>query len=161
MPIKLDIGSPSEKKTFHVEAGLDPFIGKKIGSVIKGANIKEFPDFSDYEFEITGASNISGHPVLSGITGTGLRRVLMTKGKGMRKKPRLEGKKIRGNLKVKGLRMKKTVHANIITESMMQINLKIVKAGSKTIAKILGKEEVPKEEKTEAPTEAPAETTAQ
>jgi small subunit ribosomal protein S6e len=150
MPIKLDIGSPAEKKTFHVEAGLEPFLGKKIGSIVKGSLIKEFPDFADYDFEITGASNISGHPVISGITGTGLRRVLMTKGKGMGNKPRKEGKKIRGNLKVKGLRMKKTVHANLITETMAQVNLKVVKAGSKTLAKILGKEEAPKTEATEA-----------
>ncbi len=146
MPIKLDIGSPAEKKTFHVESALEPFIGKKIGSVVKGANIKEFPDFADYEFEITGASNISGHPVLASVSGTGLKRILMIKGKGMKAK------------KPQGLRIKKTVHANIITESMVQINLKVVKAGSKTVAKILGKEEVPK---TDAPAEAPTEQAAQ
>ena len=157
MPIKLDIGSTSEKKTFHVEASLDPFVGKKIGSKVQGASIKEFPDFSDYEFEITGASNISGHPVIAGISGTGLKKILLTKGKGMRKKQRKEGKKIRGNLKVKGLRLKKTVHANVLNETIMQVNLKVTKTGSKTIAKILGKEEAPKvEEKTEAPAEAQA-----
>jgi hypothetical protein len=75
----------------------------------------------------------------------------------MRKKPRKEGKKIRGNLKVKGLRLKKTVHANVLNETIMQVNLKVTKTGSKTIAKILGKEEAPKvEEKTEAPAEAQA-----
>lgn len=160
MTIKLDIGSPSDKKTFHVEANIDPFLGKKLGSIIKGSSIKEFPDFSDYEFEITGASNISGHPVISGMSGTGLKRVLMTKGKGMKKKQRKEGKKTRRYFTPDGLRMKKTVHANIISETIAQINLKVTHQGSKTIPKILGKEEAPKqEEKTETKAEENVEKT--
>jgi small subunit ribosomal protein S6e len=150
MPIKLDIGEPSSKKTFHVEASLEPFLGKKLGDKIQGTSIKEFP-FEGYEFEITGASHMAGFPVIKGIPGSGLKRVLLTHGQGLKKKPRKEGKKMRGYQNPKGLRMKRTIHANLITESIMQVNLKVIKSGSQTMAKILGKEEVPKEEKTEAP----------
>jgi small subunit ribosomal protein S6e len=151
MTIKIDIGSPSEKKTFHLEGSLDPFLGKKLGSRISGSLIKEF-SFEGYDFEITGASSISGHPVIKNIGGTGLKRVLLTHGPGLKKKPRREGKKMRGYQNPKGLRMKKTVHANLITEDIMQINLKVIKIGSQSLAKILGKEEKTEEkpaEKTE------------
>ena len=149
MAIKLDIGDPSSKKTFHMEVSLDPFLGKKLGAIVSGSAIKEFA-FDDYEFEITGASSISGHPAIKNVVGTGLKKVLLTKGKGFKKKPRKEGKKIRGYSNPKGLRMKRTVHTNLISEDIMQINLKVTKSGSQTLAKILGKEETPKtEEKSE------------
>ncbi len=156
MTIKIDIGDPSTKKTFHLEASLDPFLGKKLGATVQGSAIKEFP-FEGYEFEITGASSISGHPAIKSIVGTGLKSVLLTKGPGMKKKPRKEGKKIRGYSTPKGLRMKKTVHTNLITEDIMQVNLKVIKSGSNSIAKILGKEEAPKIEEKKAE-EKPVET---
>lgn len=146
MSIKIDIGSPKEKKTFHLEASLDPFLGKKLGSSVLGSAIKEFP-FEGYEFEITGASSISGHPAIKGIGGSGLKKVLLEHGKGLKKKPRKEGKKMRAYSNPDGLRMKRTVHSNLITEDIMQINLKVTKEGNQTIGKILGKEEAPKEEK--------------
>ena len=149
MTIKIDIGSPSEKKTFHLEASLEPFIGKKLGSKVKGESIKEFP-FNDYEFEITCASSISGHPLIKNISGTGLKKVLLEHGKGLKKKPRKEGKKMRAYSDPRGLRMKKTVHANLITGDIMQVNLKVTKAGSNSIAKILGKEEKAEEKPVES-----------
>jgi len=152
MTIKLDIGDPSSKKTYHLEVSLDPFLGKKLGNPISGPSIKEFP-FEGYEFEITGASSISGHPAIKNVVGSGLKKVLLMHGKGMKKKPRKEGKKMRGYSNPKGLRMKKTVHTNLISEDIMQINLKVIKSGPQPLAKILGKEEKveeKKEEKTEA-----------
>ena len=151
MAIKIDIGSPSDKKTFHFEGSLEPFLGKKLGTTVQGSSIKEFP-FEGYEFEITGASSISGHPVIKNVIGAGLKKVLLTHGPGLKKKPRKEGKKMRGYQNPKGLRMKRTVHGNLITEDIMQINLKVIKQGSQTIAKILGKEEK-KEEKVEEKTQ--------
>jgi hypothetical protein len=46
--------------------------------------------------------------------------------------------------------MKKTVHANLITGDIMQVNLKVTKAGSNSIAKILGKEEKAEEKPVES-----------
>ncbi len=142
MAIKLDIGDPHSKRTFHLEADILPFLGKKIGTEIKGSSIKENPELSDYEFKVTGFSHITGIPALSNVPGAGLKRILLTRGKGMKAK------------KPQGLRLKKTVHSNLITEEISQVNLKVIKQGSKPLMKVFGKEEAPKvEEKKEEKTE--------
>ncbi|MCX6742335.1 MAG: hypothetical protein NTX24_04165 [Candidatus Pacearchaeota archaeon] len=135
MTIKLDIGDPKSKKTFHAETASVAFIGKRIGESIKGDTINEFADLSDYEFIITGFSHMSGIPGLKKVQGSNLRKMLMTRGKGMKTK------------KPQGLRLKKTVHGNTITEQIVQINLKVSKSGEKTLPKVFGKEEVKEEVK--------------
>jgi small subunit ribosomal protein S6e len=135
MTIKLDIGDPKSKKTFHVETATEGFIGKRIGENVNGSMISEFADLSDYEFTITGFSHMSGIPGLKKVQGPNLKRMLLTRGPGMRTK------------KPQGMRLKKTVHGNTITEKIVQINLKVSKSGDKTLPKVLGKEEAPKEEK--------------
>ncbi len=143
MPIKLDIGDPKSKKTFHVETSSDAFIGKKIGEKIKGDIIKEF-SLGDYEFMITGATDNAGFPALSFVEGSGRKKVLLTRGKGLKK----IRKKKKLKKPIKGLRKRKTVHGNTIDDSIAQINLKVTKQGSKPLTEILGKkeeEEKPKE----------------
>jgi ribosomal protein S6E (S10) len=134
MAIKLDIGDPQSKRTFHLEADITPFLGKKIGTEVRGSSIKENQDLSDYEFKVTGFSHLTGIPALSNVPGTGLKKVLLTRGPGMKTK------------KPQGLRLKKTVHANMITEEISQVNLKVIKQGSKPLMKVFGKEEAPKEQ---------------
>jgi small subunit ribosomal protein S6e len=141
MAIKLDIGDPKSKKTFHVETASDAFIGKRIGDNVQGSIVTEFADLSDYEFTITGFSHMSGIPGLKKAQGSTLRKMLLTRGKGMKAK------------KPQGLRLKKTVHGNTITEKIVQVNLKVSKSGEKTLPKVFGKEEAPAEAKTEAPIE--------
>lgn len=136
MPIKLDIGDPKSKRTVHLETNSDDFFGKKIGDTIKGTAIKEISDFKDYEFIITGASDKAGFPALSIVEGVGRKRVLLTRGKGMKTK------------KPKGLRLRKLIRGNTITEDIAQINLKVSKQGAKSFEEIFGKKES-KEEKAE------------
>jgi ribosomal protein S6E (S10) len=57
-------------------------------------------------------------------------------GKGMRKKPKREGKKPVSNPKPKGLRLRKTVRGKVISPEISQINLKITKPGSKNLSEI-------------------------
>ena len=134
MAFKLDIGDPKSKKTFHVESASEAFLGRKIGEKIEGKDIPEIKDIEDYEFTITGASTIAGLPALANIDHPGLKRVLLTRGPALRAK------------KPKGLRKKRTVHGNIITEGIIQINMKVSKQGSKPLNEILGKPEAPKKE---------------
>jgi len=136
---KLDIGDPKSKKTFHVETAGDLFLGRKIGDKIGGKDVPEIKDIDDYEFTITGASTIAGLPALANVETIGLKRVLLTRGKALRAK------------KPKGLRKKRTVHGNTITEGIMQINLKVSKQGAKPLADIFKKPEA------EKPAEAKAE----
>ena len=143
MPFKLDIGDTKSKKTFHIETSSEAFVGKKIGDVIKGSLIKELPD--DYEFIITGATDNAGFPALAFIEGSGRKKVLLTKGTGLKK----VRKKKKLKKPVKGLRLRKTVHGNIIDELIVQINLKVSKQGTKSLEEFFGKKEETKEEKAE------------
>ena len=149
MPFKLDIGDPKSKQTFHVETASEDFIGKKIGDTIKGSIIKEF-SLADYEFIITGASDKAGLPALPFVEGSGRKKVLLTRGKGLKK----VRKKKKLKKPVKGLRLRKAVHGNIIDEDISQINLKVTKQGAKPLEQILIKKEEAKEETKEEVKEA-------
>lgn len=140
MPFKLNLGEKG--KTYKLESSSEAFIGKKIGDTISGKEIASEVD--DFEFEITGFSDKSGFPGIKGVEGMGLKKRLLKYGLGMRKRPRREAKKPRADFKPKGLRLRKTVHADYIGEDIIQINLKISKQGSKPLAEIYKKEE-PKE----------------
>ncbi|UZE94151.1 MAG: hypothetical protein IB618_01070 [Candidatus Pacearchaeota archaeon] len=144
MPFKLDIGDPKSKKTFHIETASEIFIGKKISDTVKGDAIKEFP-LSDYEFTITGATDNAGFPALSFIEGSGRKKVLLTRGKGLKR----VRKKKKSRKPIKGLRLRKSVHGNIIDDDISQINLKVTKQGAKSLEEIFGKKEEVKEEKKE------------
>lgn len=130
MPFKINM---SEKgKTFKLEADTEFLIGKKIGDKIEGKELKN--ELEGYELEITGTSDIAGFPGFKKIEGSGLKRVLLTYGFGMHKKPRKEGKK-----KVqspKGLRLKKTLRGNTISKDVIQVNMKIIKRGKKKLEEI-------------------------
>lgn len=144
MPFKLNI---SEKgKSYKVESSSESFIGKKIGEKIFGKDL-DIAELSDFEFEITGASDKSGFPAIKNVEGVGLKRRLLTYGKGMKKRSKKEGKKKRAEFKPDGLRLRKTVHGNTLTEDIIQINLKVIKEGSKPLAETYKKEEKPAEEK--------------
>jgi len=143
MPTKIDI---SEKgKTFHFETSSEDFIGKKVGDKVSGKFLKEQADLADYELEIAGASDKAGFPAVKGIPGTGLKKLLTTYGTGMKKRSKKEGKKKRSDYQPSGLKLRKTMHGEILDENIIQINLKVLKAGKKPLQDIFKKEE-PKEE---------------
>ena len=147
MPFKLNLGEKG--KTYKVESNSEAFIGKKIGDKISGKEIAS--EIDDFEFEITGFSDNSGFPGIKGVEGVGLKKRLLKYGLGMRRRPRREGKKPRADPKPKGLRLRKTVHADYIGEDIIQINLKISKQGSKPLNEIYKKEET-QEKKSEEKT---------
>jgi len=126
MDIKLDIGT-KEGKTYHYELKEKSknLLGKKIGDIIKGEEIDK--KFAGYEFEITGLSDIRGFPGVKGIK-TKVAKVLLKYGVGMRQR------------RPKGLRKKKTVHGEEITDDVVQVNLKVIKEGSTKLSEIIKKE---------------------
>ena len=133
MPFKLNIGT-KQGKTFKLEIEGDSLIGKELHDKIKGKDIS--PDLEDYEFEITGASDKSGFTALKEVEGIGLKKVLLSYEKGMKKRPRKEGKKKIGRNKPKGLRLRKTVRGKVISEAISQINLKVLRQGKKKLEEI-------------------------
>ncbi len=147
MPYKLNI---SEKgKSWKLESDSEIFIAMKVGDKIKGSEIS--PNLEGYELEVTGASDKAGFPHKKDLEGAEIRRILLTKGWGMHKKPKWSGKK-----KVStpnGLRLKKSVRGKQLSEKTVQINLNVLKQGSKKLTEVFPEQNKPKETKTEAPTQ--------
>ena len=143
MVFKINIAEKNGK-TFHLESDSEEFVGKELHNKIEGKDISG--DLSGYEFEITGASDTSGFTSMENVEGTGLKRVLLSYGKGMHKRPRREGKKKVSNFKPKGLRMRKTVRGKVISNDDVQINLKILKEGNKKLSEIFADQNQPKPE---------------
>lgn len=151
MPFKINIGT-KEGKTFKLEADAPALEGKELGQTIKGEDIS--PDFSGYEFEIKGASDKSGFTAMQDVEGFALKRVLLDYGKGMHKKPK--GDKKKGS-KPLGLRLRKTVRGKVLSSSISQINLKLIKEGSKKLTEMFPDQnkapepEVPEKSSEQAP----------
>lgn len=148
---KINIGT-KEGKTFHLEVEDEELIGKELHSKINGKDIS--PNLAGYEFEIAGASDKAGFTAMEDVEGIGLKKILLTYGKGMKKKPRKEGKKKLSKNRPKGLRLRKTVRGKVISQEISQINLKILKQGNKKLEEIFPEQNKPKEEvKEERPKE--------
>jgi len=113
-------------KTFKLETDNEDLAGYSINDKIDG---KEFAaDLEDYELLITGTSDKSGFMGSSEIDGPNLHKVLLGYGKGMKKKPKGEGKI---NRKPNGLRLRKTVRGKEISLFTVQVNTKVLKEGKK------------------------------
>ncbi len=91
----------------------DVLVGKKIGDKLKG----DFLGFPGYEFELRGGSDKSGFPMRLDVKGTQRRRIFTTRGLGT--------KHVR-----EGTRVRKTVAGNTLSESIVQVNLKVIKEGA-------------------------------
>jgi len=149
---KINIGT-KEGKTYKLETESETLLEKSLHDKIQGKDIS--PDLEGYEFEITGASDIAGFPALENIEGIRRKKVLLSYGKGMKKRPRREGKKKHSTTKPKGLRLRKTVCGRVISPEIVQINLKILKEGNKKLSEVFPEQNKSKEAepKPEQPTQ--------
>ncbi len=125
MVFKINISDKG--KTIKVETENESLIRKKIGETFNGEEVSG--DLEGYELEITGTSDIAGFPGIKGQTGPHLRRLLLTKkDKGM-------------NDSRRGLRLKKTIRGEEISEKTIQINSIVVKQGKNSFESLLPKKE--------------------
>jgi small subunit ribosomal protein S6e len=141
---KIEIGHG--KRTAHLEADSELMLGRKIGEKISGEDLS--PNLSGYELEITGASDKAGFPSAKKIEGPGLKRMLVTKGFCLRKLKKKKKTANRRKIK-KGMRKRRTVRGNTISQDTVQINLKVLKEGSKKFDEIF-----PVKQKAEQPVAA-------
>jgi small subunit ribosomal protein S6e len=139
-------------KTYKVEIENEELVGRSIGEKIDGALINE--DLAGYEIEITGTSDKSGFCGMPEVDGPNIKRILLGYGRGMKNRPRREGKKKVANLK--GLRLRKTVRGKEISNFTVQINTKVLKEGKKKFDDLFKTEEAPTEGEV-APAETPKE----
>jgi len=147
MVFKINIGT-KEGKTYKLESENQALVGKELNQTIQGKDVS--PDLEGYEFEIRGSSDGSGFTSLQSVEGSGKKKVLLSYEKGMKTRPKYEGKKKRSDKTPKGLRLRKTVRGKVISPDIVQINLKLIKEGGKKLKDIF---EAPTE--TEKPTESP------
>jgi small subunit ribosomal protein S6e len=145
MVFKINL-STKEGKTFKLELDGEGLVGKELHDKFSGKELSN--DLEGYEFEITGASDKAGFTSMKDVEGTGLRKVLLTYGKAMKKRPKKEGKRKRSKNKPKGLRLRKTVRGKVISPEIVQINLKILKQGAKELSKVFPDQNKGKEVKT-------------
>jgi len=129
------------KQSYSVEKDQKdcPVFEKKIGDKIPG----DFLGLAGYELEIRGGTDKDGFPMLKNVEGIGKKKIILKKGECFSGKKRIKKKLV----EIKGLRKRKTVRGNTITQNIMQINCKVVKKGEKPIEEIFGKKEEAKEDK--------------
>lgn len=111
-------------KTLKLESDNEALIRMKIGDKLEGEMISE--QLAGYELIITGTSDVSGFPGIKGHVGPQLRRVLLTKNdKGM------------NQTRPQGLRLKKSIRGEEISEKTVQINTIVHKHGHKKFSEML------------------------
>src|SRR3989344_7895673 len=109
-------------KAWRIELDCEALIGKRIGDKIHGKEIKE--GLEGYEMEITGTSDKAGFPGHKDIDSPTLTKKLLTRGFGMK------------TASPHGLRLRKTLRGAIISEDIIQINMKVIKHGHKKLSEL-------------------------
>jgi small subunit ribosomal protein S6e len=92
-----------------------PLIGRRIGETIDGSVV----DLSGNKVQVTGGSDKDGFPMRPSVHGGVRRKVILSGGVGF-------------NPQTGGMRRRKTIRGNVITDEIVQINLKIVEKTRKT-----------------------------
>ena len=111
------------------EARASPLIGRRVGEVVDGSIV----DLSGHKAQITGGSDKDGFPMRPSVHGGVRRRIVLSGGVGF-------------NPQNEGARKRKTVRGNVITDEIVQVNMKITEKPKQ--AKEAKK---PKEKKEEKP----------
>ena len=109
---KIVVSDPETGKSQFIEieeSQAVPLIGRKVGEVIDGAAVK----LSGYKLKITGGSDKDGFPIRPNIHGGVRVGAILSEGVGFHPAN-------------KGERKRKTLRGNVITDSIVQINMKVV-----------------------------------
>ncbi len=118
---KIVINDPSEGRSYNFEVTghhAQNLLGKKIGDEIDGINA----NLPGYRLQITGGTDDSGFPMRRDFEGNTRRRLLLSEGTAFHPKS------------APGKRMRKSVRGNTISDRIVQVNMKVVKAGSKPVS---------------------------
>jgi small subunit ribosomal protein S6e len=134
MPVfKVVINEPSTRRSYQLDvdqAKAQGIIGKKIGDEFDGSVM----GLNGYTLEIRGGTDKDGFPMHPSLKGQGKVKLLLSGKPGFY--PRL-----------KGQRKRKMVRGNTVTQEIVQLNVKVVKAGTEPLEKIVPPK--PKEKKGE------------
>lgn len=114
---KVIVSDPEESRSKVVElegARAVPLIGRRLGEIVDGSVV----GLSGHKLQITGGSDRDGFPMRPNIHGGVRVSVIVSKGVGFH--PQREGE-----------RQRKTLRGNVITEEIVQVNMKIVEKPKK------------------------------
>jgi small subunit ribosomal protein S6e len=133
---KIIVSDPETGKSQSIEVEESqavPLIGRKVGEVIDGAAVK----LSGYKLKITGGSDKDGFPIRPNIHGGVRVGAILSEGVGFHSSN-------------KGERKRKTLRGNVITDSIVQVNIKVVEKPKGKKAAKPEAETVPAKETAEA-----------
>lgn len=133
MAFKVVVSDKGESHQIEIDTNERQIIGLAIGDELNG----DLVGLEGYTLKITGGSDKNGFPMKKDIDGPRRVKSLLTSGVGYRPK-------------AAGVKRRKTLRGNTISEDIVQINTIIAKAGKKSIGAILNPEP-------EVEDEAPAE----
>lgn len=128
---KLVVSDPQTGKAYNVDvagAKVNKFIGRSIGSEIDG----DSAGLPGYTLQITGGSDKDGVPMRNDLPGQGRRRILVSGGVGYHPE---DG----------GMRKRKLLRGNELSNELVQINAKVVAYGQKSLDELAPKKEAKKE----------------
>lgn len=135
---KVIISDPEtgKSKSLEVEESRAvPLVGRRIGEEVDGTVV----GMTGHKLRITGGSDKDGFPIRPNVHGGVRVRVIITEGVGFRSAR-------------KGERQRKTLRGNVITEDIVQLNMKIVEKPKKAEkAKKAAKKPVKKKAKKQKP----------
>ena len=129
---KVVVNDIKSGKSHQVEVSghhANSLIGKKIGDEVDGI----FISLPGYKLQITGGTDKDGFSMRPDLPGSGRRNLLLSDGKGFHE--------IRD-----GMRKKKSIRGNTISQDIVQINMKVIKHSSRSIDQLLKTKEDKKEE---------------
>ena len=118
-----------------------PLVGRKLGEELDGSAI----GFGGHKLKITGGSDKDGFPMRPDIHGGVKTKVILTNGLGFHSKN-------------KGERRRKTVRGSVITEDIVQINMKIIEKPKKSTKKTPKKAQPSEKQKPETTEKKPEKT---
>jgi small subunit ribosomal protein S6e len=120
---KIVVSDPKARKAFQkeVDQAASGLLGKKIGEKFSGSHL----GLAGYELEVTGGSDNEGFPMRRDVDGPARKRILLSHGPGFHPKSR-------------GRRKRKSIRGNTISQSISQINVKIITFGAKPVDESLG-----------------------
>jgi small subunit ribosomal protein S6e len=126
---KVVISDPKSKKAYQkeVDQASSGLIGKKVGEKVTGSGL----GLDGFELQVTGGSDKEGFPMRPDVEGPGRKKIILTDPPGYHPKH-------------KGKRKRKSVRGNTVSTDISQVNIKVVKSGSKKLEELMGKK---KEEK--------------
>ena len=112
-----------------------PVMGKKVGESIP----VDLLGLEGYELKITGGTDKDGFAVNPNLEGPGRQKLILTK-KDTGFSGLIRGKKVKKPPHpIEGVRKRKLVRGNTLSDAMMQINCVVTKAGPKPLAEIMPK----------------------